>query len=90
MICTSNQGIVLKIVSEYDQENYKLLINPWHREKEPHNNHKTQGRQTKESNQLSFPIKMIAKLDEKSCFFIENTWICHSSRLNVVLHKQRD
>ena len=32
--------------------------------KEPHNNHKTSGRQTKQSNQLSlFPIKMIAKLE---------------------------
>ena len=28
-------------------------INPWHREEEPHNNHKTPGRQTKQSNQLS-------------------------------------
>ena len=35
--------------------NHKLLINPWHREEEPHNNHETPGRQTKQSNQLSLP-----------------------------------
>ena len=33
------------------------------REEEPHNNHKTPGRQTKQSNKLSLPIKMIAKLE---------------------------
>ena len=33
--------------------NHKLQINPWHREEEPHNNHETPGRQTKQSNQLS-------------------------------------
>ena len=42
--------------------NQKLQTNPWHREEEPHNNHETQGRQTKQSNQLSLPIEMIAKL----------------------------
>ena len=48
--------------SEYDQE--ILQTNPWHHEEEPHNNHETPGRQTKQSNQLSlFPIKMIAKLE---------------------------
>ena len=33
----------------------KLQTNPWHREEEPHNNHETPGRQTKQSNQLSLP-----------------------------------
>ena len=33
--------------------NHKLQTNPWHREEEPHNNHKAPGRQTKQSNQLS-------------------------------------
>ena len=28
---------------------------PWHREEEPHNNHDTPGRHTKQSNQLSLP-----------------------------------
>ena len=45
--------------------NIKLQTNPWHREEEPHNNHETPGRQTKQSNQRSHPhqqlIKMIAK-----------------------------
>ena len=31
--------------------NHKLQTNPWHRDEEPHNN----GRQTKQSNQLSLP-----------------------------------
>ena len=35
--------------------NHKLQINPWHREEEPHNNHETPRRQTKQSNQLSLP-----------------------------------
>ena len=36
-------------------QNHKLQTNPWHREEEPHNNHETPGRQTKQSNQLSLP-----------------------------------
>ena len=44
--------------------NHKLQTNPWYCEEEPHNNHETPGRQTKQSNQLSlFTNKMIAKLD---------------------------
>ena len=35
--------------------NHKLQTNPWHREEESHNNHETPARQTKQSNQLSFP-----------------------------------
>ena len=34
--------------------NHKLQTNPWHREEEPHKNHETPERQTKQSNQLSF------------------------------------
>ena len=65
---TTRENWPTKIVSEYDQEkqNHKLQINPWHREEEPHNNHETPGRHTKQSNQLSFflfPIKMIVKLE---------------------------
>ena len=46
--------------------NHKLQINSWHREEEPHNNHETPGGPSKQSNQLSFPIKMIAKLEGTS------------------------
>ena len=35
--------------------NHNLQINPWHREKDLYNNHKTPGRQTKQSNQLPIP-----------------------------------
>ena len=55
----------LKIVSEYDQEipQSQTADNPWHREEEPLNHHETPGRQIKQSNQLSLPIKMIAILE---------------------------
>ena len=33
--------------------NHKLQTNPWHGEKEPHNNNETPESQTKPSNQLS-------------------------------------
>ena len=50
------------MIREY--HNHKLQKNPWYREEEPHNNHETPERQTKQSNQLSlFPIEMIAKLE---------------------------
>ena len=35
--------------------NHKRQTTPWHREEEPLNNHKTPGRQIKQSNQLSLP-----------------------------------
>ena len=43
--------------SEHDQEipQSQRQTNPWHREEEPHNNHETPGRQTKQTNQLSLP-----------------------------------
>ena len=45
---------ILKIVSMI-RKYHKLQTNPWHREEEPHNNHETPVRQTKQSNQLSLP-----------------------------------
>ena len=58
-------GYISKIVSMVRKyHNNKLQTNPWLREEEPHNNHETPGRQTKQSNQLSlFSIKIIAKLE---------------------------
>ena len=48
---------MLKIVSAYDQElpQSQTAENTWHCEEELHNKHKTPGRQTKQSNQLSHP-----------------------------------
>ena len=43
--------------------NHKLQTTPWYREEEPLNHHETPGRQIKQSNQLSLPIKMIAILE---------------------------
>ena len=34
---------------------HKLQTNPWYCEEEPHNNHETPGRHTKQSYQLSLP-----------------------------------
>ena len=36
-------------------QNHKQQTTPWHHEEEPHNHHKTQGRQTKQNYQLSLP-----------------------------------
>ena len=46
-----------RIVSKYDQEipQSQTADNPWHREEELLNHHKTPGRQIKQSNQLSLP-----------------------------------
>ena len=61
-ICTLWFSKIVSMIRKY--HNQKLQTNPWHREEEPHNNHETRKRQTKQSNQLSlFPIKMIAKLE---------------------------
>ena len=46
---------------------HKLLTNPWHREKEPH---ETPGRQTKKRNQLSSPSKA-----HKPAFLIKIRWV---------------
>ena len=35
--------------------NHKLQTNPWQRKNEPHYNHETTGRQTKQSNDTSLP-----------------------------------
>ena len=47
--------------------NHKLQTNPWHREKEPQNNHETPGRQSKQSNQLSIHHRddFKTRMDEK-------------------------
>ena len=43
--------------------NHKLQTNSWHREEEPHNNHETPGRQTKQTTSCLFHIKMISKIE---------------------------
>ena len=45
--------IIVSMIREY--HNHTLQTNQWHCEEEPHNNHETPGRQTKQSNQLSLP-----------------------------------
>ena len=47
--------------------NNKLQTNPWYRGEEPHNNHETSGKQTKQSNQLSLPHRgdCKARIDTK-------------------------
>ena len=55
--------------------NHKLQTNPWHRKLEPHNNHKTPGRQTKQSNQLSLLHQDDCKtrMDTKQCTTKQST-----------------
>ena len=45
--------------SEYDQEiaQSQTADKPWYRNEEPHNNYKTPGRHTKQSNKLSHPCQ---------------------------------
>ena len=43
--------------------NHKLRRNRWHREEEPHNNHETPGRQTKQMNQPSLSHQDYRKLE---------------------------
>ena len=54
-----------KRVSEYDQEipQSQNADKPYHREEEPHHNHETPGRQTKQSNQLSLPHQDDCKIE---------------------------
>ena len=52
---------IVSMVRKY--HNQKPQTTPWHREEEPLNHHETPGRQIKQSNLLSPPIKMIAILE---------------------------
>ena len=54
--------------------NRKLQTNPWHREKEPHNDHETPGRQTKQSNQLSLPHQYDCKTVMAPYFYNKLIW----------------
>ena len=55
MICSLHDysRIENSMIRKY--HNHKLQTNPWHREEETYNNHKTPGRLTKQSNQVSLP-----------------------------------
>ena len=46
--------------------NHKLQINLWHCEEEPHTNHETTGRHTKQCNKLSLPHQDDCKTRTKS------------------------
>ena len=56
-----------EIVNEHDMirkcHNHKEQANPWHRDEEAHDNHKTPGRKLQQTTSYLFPIKMIAKLE---------------------------
>ena len=63
LVTADKNNIVLGISTHLHQkvsmirkyQNYKLQTTPWHSEEEPHNNHETPGRQTKQINQHSLP-----------------------------------
>ena len=50
-----DQSIKIEVSMIRKYHNHKPQTTPWHREEEPHNNHKTPGRQTKQSDELSLP-----------------------------------
>ena len=68
--------------------NHKLQTNPWHHKEEPHNNHETPGRQTKQSNQLSRPIKMIAKVEWTQSNAQQNIERLQNPTMGVAINKE--
>ena len=68
----ANTSKIVSMIMKY--HNHKLQTNTWHRKEEPHNNHETLGRQTKQSNKLSLPhqddhrLKMIITWNQ-------NAWV---------------
>ena len=68
--------------------NHKLQTNQWHSKEEPHNHHETPGRQTKQSNQLSFPLKMIAKLEWISSNVQQNIEQLQTPTMGVTINKK--
>ena len=58
---TYNHTKIVSMIRKYHY--HKLQTNHWHREEEPHNNHETPGRQTKQATSSLVPIEMIAKLE---------------------------
>ena len=61
--------------------NHKLQTIPWHCEEEPHNNHETPGRQTKQSNQPS---------QNQLCWLISLIYHIKSTQIGHALEKIDD
>ena len=83
------QANTTKIVSMIRKlHNHKLQTNPWHHEEEPHNNHKTLGRQTKKNNQNSLPhlLALYALSISLSHFFSTLSFSTLSSLLALLLY----
>ena len=59
-----------------------------HREEEPHNHHETPGRRTKQSNPLSFPLKMIAKLEWTLSKVQQNIEQLQTPTMGVAINKE--
>ena len=58
-------NILVSMIRKYHI--HKLKTNQWHREEEPHDNHQTIGRQTKQSNQFLFVVGHPVPIQ---CFFL--------------------
>ena len=69
-------------------QNHKLQTNLWHHEEGPHSSHDTPGRQTKLSNQLSLPIKMIAKLEWTQNNAQQNTEQLQNPTMEVTINNE--
>ena len=68
--------------------NKKLQANLWHREEEPHNNHETPGRQTKQSNQLSVPHRDYCKTRVDTKYAEQNIEQLQNPTMGVTMNKE--
>ena len=64
----------MSIIRQYHK--HKMQTKPWYREEEPHNNHETPGRQTKQSNQLSLS-------HQDDCKNKMDKWIQSNAQQNI-------
>ena len=68
---------------------HKPQKNPRHHKEEPHNHRQTPGRQTKQSNQLLFPIKMNAKLEWTYSNVQQNIELLQNPKMGVTINKSQ-
>ena len=63
--------------------------NQWHREEDPHNNHNTPGRQTKQSSQLSLPYQDDCKTRLTQSNALPNKEQLHNTTMGVTINQQQ-
>ena len=68
--------------------NHKLQTNPWHREEEPHNNHETPGRQTKQSKATSSRFLVIDKIEWTQSNIQQNIELLQNLTMRVTINNE--